>query len=91
MPKRKSLPFKFDFKNSSPLLVILLIILSFFTGFLFFKVQNLQQGGGTAQGDPQQQAQEPQLNLDKIPKVTKNDHILGSLNADLILVEYADF
>ena len=91
MPKSKKSFFKFDFKNSSPLLVILLIILSFFTGFLFFKVQNLQQGGGTAQGDPQQQAQEPQLNLDKIPKVTKNDHILGSLNADLILVEYADF
>lgn len=91
MPKRRKSLFKFDFKNSSSFLVILLIILSFFTGFLFFKVQSLQNNNNLTQGTPQQQAQAPELNLDKIPKVTKDDHILGSLSADLILVEYADF
>jgi len=91
MPKSKKSSFKLDFKNSSALLVVLLIILSFFTGFLFFKVQSLQQGGGTAQGNPQQQAPAPELNLDKIPNVTKNDHIRGSLDADLLLVEYGDY
>lgn len=91
MPKTKKLPFKFDLKNSSGLLVILLIVLSFFTGYLFFKVQNLQQGG-TAQGAPaQQQPPAPALNLDEIPKVTKDDHIRGSINAKLILVEYSDY
>ena len=90
MPKRKKLPFKFDFKNSSGLLVILLIVLAFFTGYLFFKVQSLQQGG-VAQGDPQEQAPAPELNLDKIPKVTKDDHIRGSMDADLVLVEYSDY
>ena len=92
MPKRKKLPFKFDFKNSSGLLVILLIVLSFFTGYLFFKVQNLQNGN-LAQGTQQQQQQAaaPELDLDKIPKVTKSDHIRGSIDADLVLVEYSDY
>ena len=90
MAKRKKLPFKFDLKNSSGLLVILLIVLAFFTGYLFFKVQSLQQGG-VAQGNPQEEAPAPELNLDKIPKVTKDDHIRGSMDADLVLVEYSDY
>lgn len=91
MPKTKKPPFKFDFKNSSGLLVILLIVLSFFTGYLFFKVQNLQKGG-VAQGNPaQQQPPAPELNLDKIPNVTKSDNIRGSIDAKLVLIEYSDF
>lgn len=90
MAKSKKASFKFDLKNSSGLLVILLIVLSFFTGYLFFKVQNLQQGG-VAQGAPTQQQPAPTLNLDKIPKVTKDDHIRGSINAKILLVEYSDY
>ena len=91
MAQRKKLSFKFDLKNSSGLLVILLIVLSFFTGYLFFKVQNLQNGN-LVQGVPtQQQAPAPELNLDKIPKVTKDDYIRGSMNAKLVLVEYSDY
>ena len=90
MPKAKKAQFKFDLKNSSGLLVILLIVLAFFTGYLFFKVQNLQQGG-VAQGAPAQQPPAPELNLDKIPKVTKDDHIRGSMDAKLVLVEYSDY
>jgi len=90
MPKRKKSPFKFDLKNSSGLLVILLIVLAFFTGYLFFKVQSLQQG--VPAGTPQA-AQEPQqeLKLEDIPDVTEKDHIRGSAGADIVLVEYSDF
>lgn len=92
MAKKKVLksPFNFDLKNSSGLLVVLLIILSFFTGYLFFKVQNLQQGTPAA---AQPAAQEPQqeLNLESIPTVTKGDNIRGSLDAEIFLVEYSDF
>ncbi|OGK31520.1 hypothetical protein A3F29_04220 [Candidatus Roizmanbacteria bacterium RIFCSPHIGHO2_12_FULL_33_9] len=93
MAKKKILksPFNLDLKNSSGLLVVLLIILSFFTGFLFFKVQSLQQGTPTAAGQPAAQEPQQELNLDSIPTVTKEDNIRGSLDAEIFLVEYSDF
>ncbi|MFH1827449.1 MAG: DsbA family protein [bacterium] len=89
--KKKNL-FNFAFKNSSNFLVILLIVLAFFTGYLFFKVQSLQQGGVPANGQaaPAEQPA-PELNLDTIPAVTNKDHIRGDKNAKIVLVEYSDF
>lgn len=79
--------------NAQTLLVVLLIAVSFFTGYLFFKVQNLEKGSTTGTGQeataPEQQA--PALNLDAMPKVTDKDHIRGSIDADLLIVEYSDF
>jgi len=92
MPKKKEAQ---ESANSNPnALVIILIILAFFTGYLFFKVQNLEKGKTSdtnAKAEVTQQPQQPELKLDLVSKVTKKDHIRGSLNADIILVEYSDF
>ncbi len=75
------------------LLVAALVITSFFTGFLWFKVQALQQkqtAGQAVQAGNNQQPQ-PQQNLNALPPVTDKDHIRGSKDAKIILVEYGDF
>ena len=94
MPKKKNI--ENSNTNNSNLFVILLIILAFFTGYLFFKVQNLEKGktaetNGKKEAAQEQQAQQPELNLKLVPKVTNKDHIRGNLNADILLVEYSDF
>lgn len=82
-------------KNPQTLLVILLIVLAFFSGYLFFKVQSLEKKvgvAGTQQAGNQPQApQAPQANFDAMPKVTDKDHIRGSKDAEILLVEYSDF
>ena len=86
-------------KNTNNLLVALLIIVIAFSGYLFWKVQKLEQKVGSdnqaAQVKREQQAKEappqPTQNLDAVPPVTDKDHILGSKNADVVLVEYSDF
>jgi protein-disulfide isomerase len=81
--------------GNSNALVIILVILAFFTGYLFFKVQNLEKGKtdqvAKQEDANEQQPQEPELKLDVISKVDKNDHIRGNLNTDIILVEYSDY
>lgn len=85
--------------QNSPILVILLVVIAFFAGYLFFKNQSLEQkiakGGNEVQvkGEQVKDAapQRPEQNLDAIPPVTDKDHILGSKNADVVLVEYSDF
>lgn len=78
--------------NSQTLLVVALIVVSFFTGYLFFKVKNLEKGASETSlqaSAPDQQA--PQVNLDAMPKITDKDHVRGNIDADLLLVEYSDF
>ena len=78
--------------NAQTLLVVLLIAVSFFTGYLFFKVQNLEKGtAGSDQAPAPDQQAAPALNLDAMPVVTDKDHIRGSKDANLVLVEYSDF
>lgn len=85
--------------QNNTILVILLVVIAFFAGYLFFKNQSLEQkvakGGNEAQvkGVQPQNAppERPEQNLDAIPPVTDKDHILGSKNADVVLVEYSDF
>ncbi len=72
----------------SMVLVLLLIAISFFTGFLYFKVQNLEKGGGTA--EQLEQTAPPRPTELKIAKPTTNDHWRGSKDAKFVLVEYSD-
>lgn len=74
----------------SMVLVLLLIAISFFTGFLYFKVQNLEKGGGTAQQLDQQQQQPPRPTELNIAKPTTEEHWRGSKDAKFVLVEYSD-
>lgn len=82
-------------KNSN-LFVLLLILLSFFSGYLFFKVKSLEQKQaavlGTQQpaGNQPQAPQAPAVDYDALPKVTDKDHIRGSKDADVVIVEYSD-
>ncbi len=75
------------------LLVGLVIIISFATGFLWFKVQALQQKLGSVNqaGTGNQQPQQPQQNLKAMPPVSDKDHIRGSSKVQVVLVEYGDF
>lgn len=81
--------------NNVNLLTLPLIALSFFCGYLFFKVQNLEKantGAPTAAAGTQpQQAPEPTPDLGKMPAVTNSDHVLGSLDAPVVMVEYSDY
>ena len=75
----------------SMVLVILLIAISFFTGFLFFKVQSLEKGGGAAQQLDQQQQQQPARPTElKITKPTTSEYWRGSKDAKFVIVEYSD-
>jgi len=77
----------------STVLVILLIVISFFTGFLYFKVQNLEKGGGTAQQLDQQQQQPPTVKVTKeqIKRLFSNKSIsFGDANRKVLFVEISD-
>ncbi len=79
--------------------VIVLLVQSFFLGSLWTKVEILQKGGlsvvqapaptpaGQAGAVPQ--ALPPQTAND-VPKVTKDDRVRGDRNARLALIEYSD-
>lgn len=75
--------------GSNPLLVLLVIVLAFFTGFLFFKVQNLEKNSaGTAvdQGTTEDSAPTGPVDVDPghLP-------VLGDKNAPVTVIEFADF
>lgn len=73
----------------SNLLVILLIVISFFAGYLFFKVKNLEKGqalGSAQQNQPQAEKSPDQ----KIKKPELNEHWNGQENARFVWVEYSD-
>ena len=74
--------------------MILFFVGGFFVGSLWTDNQILRAGGGKqAQVADTGQAQppEPKLNLDQTPPVTDKDHIRGSRNAKVVLIEYSDF
>lgn len=80
------------FKAGGPsnFLVILLVIVSFFAGYLFFKVKSLEQGKGTVQPTgTQQEAQKP--TEVKVAKPSTKEHWRGAENARYVWVEYSDF
>lgn len=80
--------------KSNNLLIVLLIAVSFFAGYLFFKVQSLQKQTANVAAAPagnNQQPPPPTQNLTAMPKITDKDHIRGDKNADAVLVEYSDY
>lgn len=94
------------FEKLVPVLVFLSVILAFAVGILWQKVSNLEGGGAvkipTAQAPSDAGANQPavagptqgKLTADqvaKIPEVTSADHILGSADAPIKLIEYSDF
>lgn len=83
--------------NSSTILLLGLLVISFFAGFLFLKSQSLEKGGGTAQqlGQQQQQQQQQQpavkVSLDQIKKLFGEGSIsFGDANRKILFVEISD-
>lgn len=90
-----------------PALVVVVVGLAFATGVLWQKVQNLEGGGkvvgttdktGGAQPTTAPAPNNPPANgklsadqVDKLPKVTAEDHVRGNRNAKVKLVEYSDY
>lgn len=74
--------------NPTTILLLVLLVISFFAGYLFFKSQNLEKGGGTTQQFDQTTLPLPtDLN---IKKPTTDEHWTGSKDAKFVLVEYSD-
>ena len=71
-------------KKGNTLIILLLIVVSFIAGYLFFKVKNLEQGKGPGTTE---QKQEQQI---KIKKPTASEHWNGLKNARSVWIEYAD-
>ncbi|MBI2051623.1 DsbA family protein [Candidatus Roizmanbacteria bacterium] len=72
------------------LLVILLIVISFFTGYLFFKVRSLEQTTGLG-GVPPPLRQAPVSPTElKIKKPETSEHWRGDKNVRYVWVEYSD-
>ena len=87
------------FERFTPVLLLATIVLAFFVGVLWTKVSNLEKGGtaGAANnnvaGDTAQ-APNGKLTEDQaknVPQVSDKDHIKGSKDAEILLVEYSDF
>lgn len=80
----------------NPNLILILIILQFFfSGYLFFKINSTSAGvapaAAAAPTADSGAAPEPAADVSKMPKVSDEDHIRGNANADVIMVEYSDF
>ncbi len=86
------------FERFVPFLLIVTVALSFLVGVLWQKVSSLEKGGGptvanNAAGNPAP-APESKWTEDqakKVPAVSDTDHIRGSKDAEVIVVEYSDF
>ena len=86
------------FERFAPILLVATIGLSFFVGVLWQKVSNLEKGGttttvGNTTGDAQP-APSGKLTEDQaksVPAVSDSDHIRGSKDADIVVIEYSDF
>ncbi len=70
------------------------LVVGFVFGSLWRENQLLRQGiGGTGTGTPTAQAPTAPTtdSLAKMPELTEEDHVRGSLDAPIILVEYSDY
>ena len=78
-------------KKGNTILVLLLIVVSFFAGYLFFKVKSLEQGKTLGTSEQNQPTQTPQRPSElKIKKPDPNEHWKGNKNVRFVWVEYAD-
>ncbi len=89
---------KLSLKNTSylPVLMVLLLIASFFLGRLSSQVEYLKKGAtiGTAVGQAVPQAAPPRaaptLAVDKVKPISDSDHIRGNKDAKVAIIEYSD-
>lgn len=79
-----------------PVLLLVTVALAFAVGLLWQKVMNLEKGA-TVSNKPNSQAQAPSVNgklssdqAKKLPPITDKDHIRGSKDAKVYLIEYSD-
>ena len=80
-------------KNTTPVLVALLVIAAFLIGTMYTKISYLEKGAttGTIAQAPNQPNQPAAKAAGKIKEVTDKDHVRGNKNAKVTLVEYSDF
>lgn len=84
------------YEKIGPILVFLSIGLAFAVGMLWQKVQGLSGGTNTKTAQVNNAATAPtegklsEEQVKKIPAVTDADHIRGSKNAKVVLIEYSD-
>ena len=71
--------------NLTAVLVVILIIASFFIGSLFTKVQFLEKGVSKTTSQPANVN-----NADGVEKLKEEDHVRGDRNARVLLIEYSD-
>jgi protein-disulfide isomerase len=100
MPRKKTLKAKSEeavyappMQPASPgpsnLLVLLLIVVSFFAGYLFFRLKSVEQSNLANTQNQQQKAPARPTEL-KIKKPTTSEHWRGSSDVRYVWVEYAD-
>lgn len=96
---KKTLSF---YDRVAPILLVVVIALAFAVGVLWQKVSDLSKSttprvantGGTDTVTAPQAPSSGKLEAsqaEKLAKVTDADHIRGSVNADVVLIEYSDF
>ncbi|MEK7070964.1 MAG: DsbA family protein, partial [Patescibacteria group bacterium] len=75
----------------SMILIVLLIAVSFFAGYLFFKVQNLEKNTGDTAQLQGQAPNAPQAPTNvKAKKPGASDHYRGDKSARYVWIEYSD-
>jgi protein-disulfide isomerase len=85
------------FERLTPILLVATVILAFAVGILWQKVSNLEGGEveGIAQptdvGQPSPDGKLTEDQVKNIPLISDEDHIKGSKDAKVILIEYSDF
>jgi len=77
--------------ESRPFLLILVIVLAFFTGYLFFKVQKLEKAAVPAGNVVQQVGQQQPAPGTKVNVDPGHLPVLGDKNAKVTMIEFADF
>jgi len=89
------------FQMLTPVLIVVSIVLAFLVGVLWQKVKNFEGGetrvSGTTGQPGSAAAPQPPVNgklssdqAAKIPQVSDSDHIKGSRDAEIFLIEYSD-
>jgi protein-disulfide isomerase len=85
--KRRSMPL-FSINTFIPILLVTSVVLAFFVGTLWQKVQRLESGT-TLKAAENGQPQQPSAAKDVKP-VSEDDHVRGDRNARIALIEYSD-
>ena len=85
------------FEKLTPILLVGIVVLAFAVGILWQKVSNLEGGKVANNGQPTEVGQPPaegkltKEQVKNIVSVSDEDHIRGSKDAKVILIEYSDF